>query len=418
MAKLKKDGEQPQAAAEKLSQEQVSGNQADEQKSQKSSVLTTTEGRTIDKIKVYQNEKGATMVSAEYGRLNPQGKTAEERRKNMKKLLPRELTQEKSQQFQAMYQKDPVEAKKFAVREAYPMHVDDAAYHKKDTEINGRKVNYIVLEKLDAAHLDEKNKHLAGMWKISFGEKGNLESRFSGFPNKEEVAAFNHRGEVTFDKEGKAVVKVGQALTMAEIAGRVENRVLAARQEKEAKLASAQKVDWSRFKLPEGAIVTGLRFSAVKDNPDQVMLHGKVNGIEFHGLLSKNESTAVKNKMATLEQVAAANHDVRNKILSALGGEKKQSAVVPEAVVKAVVARASDPSAKRFTPEQAETVKSYLSGAKTEQERTSMVAGIWSAAEPKLNEGHVNEVWMKDAHAELSDLADGKERQQAEGLKV
>ena len=77
------------------------------------------------------------------------------------------------------------------------MHVDDAKFHQKDTEINGRKVNYIVLEKLDAEKLNENSKHLAGQWQLSFGEKGNTDSRFFGLLNKEELASIRHRAEVT-----------------------------------------------------------------------------------------------------------------------------------------------------------------------------------------------------------------------------
>ena len=91
---------------------------------------------------------------------------------------------------------------------------------------------------------------------------------------------------------------------MAEIAGRMEQRVQAQRQTNGEKLEAAQKVDWSKFKLPSAANLTGLRYSAVKDNPDRVMLHGQVNGIEVSGLLSKNETTAVKNRVFSATSIA------------------------------------------------------------------------------------------------------------------
>ena len=94
------------------------------------------------------------------------------------------------------------------------MHVDDAKFHQKDTEINGRKVNYIVLEKLDAEKLNENSKHLAGQWQLSFGEKGNTDSRFFGLLNKEELASIRHRAEVTLDEHDQ-VKSVGKPLTMA-----------------------------------------------------------------------------------------------------------------------------------------------------------------------------------------------------------
>ena len=307
MAKKKNENEQPKAAeVEKGSVESQKTESEKTQENHHRVAVTTTEGNTIDKIRIFQ-EDNATKVQADYGKLKPDAETTEEKRAGMRTLLSRELSPEQAKEYQRLYADDPAKAKEYAVKSAYPMHVDDAKFHQKDTEINGRKVNYIVLEKRDAEKLNENSKHLAGQWQLSFGEKGNTDSRFFGLLNKEELASIRHRAEVTLDEHDQ-VKSVGKPLTMADIAAKVENRVVAQRLVNEKKLADAQKVDWSKFKLPSAANITGLHFSGVKDNPDRVWLKGKVNGIDVIGMLSKNETTAVRNKFATLEQALESWH--------------------------------------------------------------------------------------------------------------
>ena len=388
MAKKKNENEQPQAAeVEKGSVESQKTESEKTQENHHRVAMTTTEGNTIDKIRIFQ-EDNATKVQADYGKLKPDAETTEEKRAGMRTLLSRELSPEQAKEYQRLYADDPAKAKEYAVKSAYPMHVDDAKFHQKDTEINGRKVNYIVLEKLDAEKLNENSKHLAGQWQLSFGEKGNTDSRFFGLLNKEELASIRHRAEVTLDEHDQ-VKNVGKPLTMADIAAKVENRVVAQRLVNEKKLADAQKVDWSKFKLPSAANITGLHFSGVKDNPDRVWLKGKVNGIDVIGMLSKNETTAVRNKFATLEQVAAANKDFR----------------------------ASDSSARSFTSDQVKTLNDFASGAETPEEREKVFEGLWEKAASKLKADGVNEAWQKDAHEELNDLAQGAVRAEQQGIK-
>lgn len=413
MATKKKNKDvQPKAEVKGGSQEPKV--KAEELKAPKSGVVTS-EGNVIDKIRIFQKDDGTTMVQADYGKLNPEGKNAEERRAGMHTLISHELSPEQAKEYQRLYAKDPVKAKEYAVRAAYPMHVDDAAFHLRDTTVNGRHVNYIVLEKLTEDKLSENNKHLAGKWQLSFGEKDNKDSRFYGILNREELASIRHRAEVTLGEHGE-VKSIGAPLSMADIAARVEQRVVAQRQEKEAKLAGAEKVDWSKFKLPEGATVTGLRYAPVKDNPDRVWLNGKVNGIEVFGLLSKNETTALKNKMATLEQVAAANKEFRDKV-KAIVAPAEAKAVTEDAAVKVIIARASDATAKSLTAEQRDTLMTFAANAATPEDREKLFDGLWGKAETALKDAGVNEVWQKDAHIELKDLAHGVVRDEQQGLK-
>lgn len=417
MAKKKNENEQPKAAeVEKGSVESQKTESEKTQENHHRVAVTTTEGNTIDKIRIFQ-EDNATKVQADYGKLKPDAETTEEKRAGMRTLLSRELSPEQAKEYQRLYADDPAKAKEYAVKSAYPMHVDDAKFHQKDTEINGRKVNYIVLEKLDAEKLNENSKHLAGQWQLSFGEKGNTDSRFFGLLNKEELASIRHRAEVTLDEHDQ-VKNVGKPLTMADIAAKVENRVVAQRLVNEKKLADAQKVDWSKFKLPSAANITGLHFSGVKDNPDRVWLKGKVNGIDVIGMLSKNETTAVRNKFATLEQAAAANKDFRNKVLDIVGpGQKQEVNAKEDAAVKAIIDRASDSSARSFTSDQVKTLNDFASGAETPEEREKVFEGLWEKAASQLKADGVNEAWQKDAHEELNDLAQGAVRAEQQGIK-
>ena len=447
MPKEKKGKTQPQAVANDGNQEENRENKQEQGPERKSVKVTTSEGNTIDKIRVFQKD-GNTMVQADYGKLKPEGKTVEERRAGMRTQISRALTPEQAQEYQRLYAEDPAKAKEYAVKQAYPMHVDDAAFHQKEGNINGRDVNYITIEKIsentlllnalrkeginvdhmgkekrqevvDAMSPEAKevalkgNEGLVGKWQLAFGEKGNKESRFFGILNKEELASIRHRAEVTLDDKGQ-VASIGKPLTMADIAGRMEQRVQKQRQENEAKLEAAKKVDWTKFKMPEGVSVTSLRYRSAKDNPDHVWLSGKVNGIDVFGLLSKNETTAVRNKLATLEQAGAANKDFSQKVQDILSG--KQEAIGEDAAVKAIVDRASDATAKAFTPEQAGYITKFL-GDIDGDGRMDVAEELWGRAKNDLDAKGVNGAWQEDAHNELKDLAQGILRSEQQSLK-
>lgn len=410
MAKKKVEGEQPKVAVELGAQEETRQEQAQEKKSGK---IVTTEGNVIDKIRIYQDVIGVTGVQAEYGKLC-EGKTAEERRAGMRTLFPRIFTREQRKEYQRLYAEDPNKAKEFAVRQAYPMFVDDAAFHKCDTTINGRKVDYIILEKLKEEDLPEDKKHLAGLWQLSFGEKGKLDTHFIGILNKEELACIVHRADVTLDRKGN-IESIDDPMSMADIAAKVENRVRDYRQAQEMKLEAAQKVDWNKLlsthKLPEGVSLTNLHFAPSKDNPDRVWLTGKANGIKVFTLLTADESTAVRNKIITLEQAATVNNYFRKKIDSIVA---PVAAVSIDAAVKAVVDRAKNPSAKSLTPEQVKTINDFVATAAPE-DRQKLFDEVWADAKAQLD--GVNEAWVKDAHQELNDLAEGIVRTEQQGLK-
>jgi len=453
MAKKKNEYVQPKAAVEVGPEGREQKGEG--QKAPKSSGFVTTEGNTIDKVQVFPDREGNIKVQVEYGKLNPAGKNAEERRAGMHKQVSRALTPEQSKEYQRLYAEDASKAKEYAVKTAYPMHYDDKAFHQKDTVVNDRHVNYITLEKisedslvlnhlrnsgydvdsmksedkralLDSLSPDERKaalvgkEGLVGRWQLSFGEKGNKENRFYGVLNKEELANIRHRAEVTLDEKGQ-VTAVGKPLSMADIAAKFENRVLSQRQNMSEKVEKAEKVDWSKYKFPDGVQVTGLRYAPVKDNPDRVWMNGKVNGMNVFSMLSKNETTAVKNKMATLEQAAAANREFYKKVMNVVGpvqGQSQGQGVTEDAAVKAVVARASESSARSFSPEQVKTLNDFAEaqGADTSEAREKVFSDVFSKAKEILDKDGVPEGWQKDASDELKDLSQGVVRDLQQGI--
>ena len=143
-------------------------------------------------------------------------------------------------------------------------------------------------------------------------------------------------------------------------------------------------------------------------------LSGKVNGIDVFGLLSKNETTAVRNKLATLEQVGAANKDFSQKVQDIVNG--KQETIGEDAAVKAIVDRASDATAKAFTPEQAGYITKFL-GDIDGDGRMDVAEELWGRAKNDLDAKGVNGAWQEDAHNELKDLAQGILRSEQQSLK-
>ena len=158
-------------------------------------------------------------------------------------------------------------------------------------------------------------------------------------------------------------------------------------------------------------LLTNLHFAPSKDNPDRVWLTGKANGIKVFTLLTADESTAVRNKIITMEQAATVNNYFRKKINSIVA---PVAAVSIDAAVKSVVDRAKDPSEKSLTPEQVKTINDFVATAAPE-DRQKLFDEVWAGARAQLD--GVNEAWVKDAYQELNDLAEGIVRTEHQGLK-
>ena len=149
---------------------------------------------------------------------------------------------------------------------------------------------------------------------------------------------------------------------------------------------------------------------------DRVWLNGTVNGIKVFGLLSKNETTAVKNKMASLEQVGAANKEFSQKVRDIVNNNKSVG-VTEDAAVKAIIDRASVKNAKSFPPEQRDVLMKFAGPAESPEDREKIFDGLWEKAETALKDAGVNKAWQKDAHEELKDLAQGVIREEGQGMK-
>ncbi len=453
MAKVTKKGEQTKTAAkseskktrEKKSEQQKTVTSGASQKpvqkdiDEKSmkSYIDTTSGNRIDKIRVNYEGGDRMEVNAFYGHYNPEGKTDKERHKAMYPLRPRVLTGDDLRKYLSLQEKNSVEAKKFAAQAAFPMHVDDKAFHLKTTEINGRPVNYITTETIteetliknalrkegvDVDHMSKDelaqtikslspevkakaigdNAGMVGKLQIAFGIKGDKESRFFGLANAEEKEMIRNRCEVKLDKDGN-VVELGKPVTLAEIAARFENRVKAARSYKSEKIAKAENVNWNKFKLPEG-VVSGVHYIESKTQSERVILEGKIAGTTIRSMLSKNETSAIKNRIATPIQVAAANKEFREKVLGMI-------ALKAESIV---IDRASS-ATKAFGPEDVKYLNAFADGMSAE-EREKAFEGLWAKVEPQLKEKNVLDAWQADAHEELQGLARGEVRDEGQGM--
>lgn len=434
MAKKKTEDVQPQATVENGSEQNLENQQTQGQAPK--SRFETTGGNTLDTIKVFP-QNNTVYVQASYGKLNPQGKTSEERRAGMRTLLSRPLTKEQAAEYQRLYAESPSKAKEFAVKTAYPMHLDDKAFNQKAGTVNGRQVDYVTIVKLTErdllsqaqqaeydtlkasdpkaaeefakANIPAERKSLVGKWQLSTGMKGDTATRFVGIMNREETAALRHRAVVTLDDKGQ-VKTVGKVVSTLDIAAMVETRSLAERQAKDQKLEAAKKVDWGKNKLPEHIHLTSLNYAKSKD-PDRVWLRGKVNGIEVSGLLSVNETTALRNKLASLETLAASNKHFRETAIAIAGGNQVKAVTEAEAV-QVVIARASDKTAKSFTPAQVEVLNSYAGG----QDKGGVFVDLFEKAKPALDQAGVNAKWQEDTRQEMADLAQGKVRGQSQGM--
>lgn len=431
--------------------------------------VITDKGHVIDGIQTFvRKEDGAMMVKGEYGKVkegDPGIVVGAE------KLIAHPIPEIHLPEYNALFRaaeskkEAPNEAKIFAAQVAFPMFIHEDKFMAKEAEINGRKVDYINVEtltedkliaqklklfnlpaneqkaRLAALSEDERaaalkgSEKLVGRWQLSFGEKGNKDSRFVGIMNREEVMSFKARADVQIitrpakDAEGKKILKqdgspvmkdniiTGKSITLAELAGKVENRVKEARvqqQLRQASLESASKVDWSKFKLPENVSVSKLRF-ADSEYPGRAWITGKVMGGSVVGLLTTNETAAVKNKLATLEQVAAANKDFSKKV-NALSKNFGDAVERQDAALAAVVSRATESGQKSFTPAQVDVLVKYVSSADTAEEREQLFEALFEDARPAMDKAGALAEWQADVREELKGIANGELRSEEQGI--
>jgi hypothetical protein len=133
------------------------------------------------------------------------------------------------------------------------------------------------------------------------------------------------------------------------------------------------------------------------------------------GLLSKNETTAVKNKIIPLEVAAVANNELGKKINAILNNSKSVQISEGDAI-KAIIDRASG-SEKAFSADQLKVLEGFTASAGSPEERAKMLDSLWEKAEPELKKGNVMAEWIADAREELKDLSEGVVRSEEQGMK-
>ena len=90
----------------------IEGEQTQEKKSAR---IVTSEGNTIDRIRIFHDAVGIIMVQADYGKLQ-EGNTAKERRAGMCTLSCRFLDRWQRKEYQRLNAEDPNKAKEYAAR--------------------------------------------------------------------------------------------------------------------------------------------------------------------------------------------------------------------------------------------------------------------------------------------------------------
>lgn len=449
-----KEGAKPQASAEK-GEEPVK--QAEESQKASMSSYNTTAGNVLDKVSVDLPKKsGFIVVKAHYGQLNPEGKNAEEKRARMAELDPRPLTAAQAREYLRLREEDPKKAVDYAVSSALAMYLDDKTFNNEIAVVGGKEVNFIFVDRVTKdtvasdyafrnnmsveeaktaiAALPEKEREaleaFVGKYRMNYGVKGESGWIDRHILTPDEASSYFKRADVTTELETrkgsngreyqKRVVKTwGSPISKAQLADKVAQRIAvrdtqrsAREAEKTARLEAAKKVDWGKFKLPEGADVQNLRFFESKNDPNKVVLQGFVNGVKITSELSYNETAALRGKLATLTQLAVANKGFREKMNTIL--QMKNSPSVSEGdAVKVIIDRASDKNAKAFTPDQVKILNAYAGDS---QDKGGVFVSLFEKAKPELDSAGVNAKWQEDARAELQELAEGKTRDQSQGM--
>lgn len=418
-AALKQSDSQRKADEKSLQEEQ----DKKKKNERKPSGISTTDGRIIRNASVkFIKAAGITIVAnALYGKLI-EGKTGKEAEANLKKLPNRALSKDDLLQYQRLADTDPKAALEFAVKAAYPMHVDDRAFGNAVGEVNGKSVNYIVVKKLTEDDIKDKNgvvnessRNLIGRWQLRTGIAKGENTVVILTP--EETAMYRHRAEVKLDSKG-SVVSVGKPVTMLELADRAVRRSLADRQTREAALSEAKGIDWGQYHAPLGARLTHL-YTKDSNEADRQWINGKVNSVEVKGaLLTAVETVALREGLATREQVFMHNAFTRQQAFDLNKANYQDlKAHAEEHAVKAIVDRAKNtaPHAS-FTREQVDMINLAVGRS---EDREGVITSLYEKAEVQLKESNeIDMNWLDAVKDELKDIVENKWEVKSESASV
>ena len=379
---------------------------------EKAPSFVTSEGNVVKNVQVYQDKK-VTRVSADYlikDRKDP------EKEPEKVSLSPRPLTPEQQKEYTRLnVVKGPAAALEFALKAAFPYHIDDKAYHTVN-EVNGQAVDYVKVEKNTKENVKPGEDQWIGKMAIEWGQYGNKEKGVEAWSTRrilsdEEILKIKkmYRSDVKLavDKNGKTYIKeLGAPISLGDLANRIAKRIEAKQQLDKQREEAAKRIPFDSYSLPEGTKVEN-RIVPDKTKPNVYWVNGTVNGIKIHGKLSENEATAALKKLAPIEKVAASNKMFHDAAWAAAAGSIK---LTKEDAVAIVVARAS---AKGFTSEQYRLLNEYAGQG---EDRGGKIAEIWNEAEVKLKDGNVEPKWIEEAKNDLDDLEKGVRHEPSRGM--
>lgn len=383
----------------------------------KPSGVQTTAGNVIRhaEVKFIQKAGVAIVTGAVYGKLveGAKGKDAEA---NLKKLPNRSISKEDYLEYQR--NPDKAAALNTVVAKVYPMHADDKKFLNETGQVNGRnvdyvKVNFVTKEDVEKGYAFENQ---IGKAMLRAGVKGEKDGRVIAILSPKEVAMWRHRAEVELSDKGQ-VVSVGAPITKLDLADAVAKRQLATREAREALVSEAKGIDWGKYSYPVGSNVSRVHTQA-SNQDDRIWINGEVNNTPIKGvLLTPVETLAVREKVATLEQVFMHNANSRKQafdINKANYQDLKNNS--EQYSIAAIAKRAADPaSGARFTKEQVDIINIHL--GKTE-DRDGAVVDLFEKAEVKIKEAGVDESWLDSVKDELKEIAAGQWKEKQESVSM
>ena len=440
---LKKGQKTEKAAAVKAEQQnakQKADIKAAEQKADKKEAkkpgIETTLGLTLMLLGSVRNDNGVRVPGALYGKYDAAGKNQTEKTKHMVRLAGRPLSDAEVAEYTALAG-DAQAQKEYILKTVYPMHADDKAFGNNVGQMNGRPVDYVIIQKITAENalapgkteLTEEQKKFIGQYELKAGVKGQSEGRVHVILTPQERAMYLQRAEVVTDyepvldkkgnqmksKDGKpmnrlVVKSVGAPLTLLAIASKIEQRSV----DRKNKVAAVVEKFRGKFHYPESANVTAVHWTRSKDEPGRLVMTGKVNGVEVKPvMLSEEASFGISNKIITNEEAFMENKELRSQLLK-INASNYRSAAEGNAI-DALVARVTDPAAKSFTAEQVAAINAAIGRS---EDRGAAIRSLWEKAEPQMLEKGADRSWFEGAQQELNAVAAKTWEQKPEGVSV
>lgn len=398
--------------------------------------IETTLGKTLMlRGKVVNTEKGVLVSGAYYGTYNAAGKDQKAKTEKMVLLAPRVLTAAQVAEYTKLSgNKDAQNA--YLLKTLYPMHADDKSFGKVEGQLNGRAVDYVIIQKITKENalapgqteLTAEQKKYIGSYELKAGVKGQEEGRVHVILSPQEREMYKQRAEVTLkyepvmdehgnqkkNKDGKAlyntvVESVGAPLTLLAIASKIEQRAV----NKKAKVdAIKAQFPSGKYHYPESAKVTSVRWFPSKEDPKRLVMTGVVNDISLKPVtLSEEASFAIRNKIITNEEALMENKELRSQLFDLNKGNYLAS--VEKNAVDAMVARVTDPTAKSFTAEQVDAINIAI---KRSGDRGAAIKALWEKAEPQMLAKGADKAWFESAQQELNAVAAKTWEQKPEGV--